>query len=438
MTLEELRARRAQAVAEMRALIAAAEKDDGRDLTDEEVATYDGLKAEVDKLDGKIDRLEDLEGREATLDAVARPAAARQQRLARPGGDPAAREFETLGEFMYAVRFRPGDQRLSNLYQEFEQDGAAAEQSMGVGSEGGFAVPTQFRPALLEVSPQDSIIRPRATVIPAGSPPDSAVTMPALDQTGDTPGNVYGGVEVSWIGEGAAKPETDATLREITLAPHEVAGHIKVTDKLLRNWQAAGPLLERLLRGAVRSAEDDVFYKGNGIAKPLGVINSGAAYVVNRAGANLISRADINAMTARILMRGGMPAWIASQSVMPQLQNLRNDIGSPPTGDGALVWNPDARDNAGNQVLGGRPILWHNRAPQLGTKGDLALVDLSYYLIKDGSGPFVAASEHVHFTSNKTVIKIFYNVDGQPWLTAPFKEENGYEVSPFVVLDVPA
>ena len=50
----------------------------------------------------------------------------------------------------------------------------------------------------------------------------------------------------------------------------------------------------------------------------------------------------------------------------------------------------------------------------------------------------MAASEHVKFLQNKTVIKIFWNVDGAPWLKAPFKEENGYEVSPFVALDVPA
>ncbi len=68
----------------------------------------------------------------------------------------------------------------------------------------------------------------------------------------------------------------------------------------------------------------------------------------------------------------------------------------------------------------------------------MLLADWSHYLIKDGSGPFVAASEHVKFTSNKTVIKIFWNVDGAPWLTAPIAEENGYEVSPFVGLDVPA
>jgi hypothetical protein len=36
------------------------------------------------------------------------------------------------------------------------------------------------------------------------------------------------------------------------------------------------------------------------------------------------------------------------------------------------------------------------------------------------------------------MIKIFWNVDGAPWLTAPITLENGYTASPFVALDIPA
>ncbi len=428
--LQKLREERATKVAAMRGILDAAEKD-GRELSAEEEQKYDGLQGEVDALGKKIDRLAKQEGLEADASRV-EPAASRSV-IPRAGGPEAKREFDSFGEFMYAVRFNPNDQRLAY----FEKPEARGEQRMDDGSSGGFMVPHQLSGALLEVGPQDAIVRPRATVIPAGSPPDAGITMPALDQTGSTPANVFGGVTVDWIGEGAEKPATGAALREIKLTPQEVAGHVTVTDKLLRNWQAAGPFLERLLRGAVLQAEDYAFLLGNGVGKPLGLINSGATKTVNRIVANQIHREDINAMTSRVLMRGGNRVWMASQSVIPQLQNLRNEIGSPPVGDGALVWNPDLRDPAGNQMLGGYPILWNNRLPALGTKGDLVLADLSYYLIKDGSGPFVAASEHVNFTSNKTVIKIFWNVDGQPWLTAPFKEENGYEVSPFVVLNVP-
>jgi HK97 family phage major capsid protein len=68
---------------------------------------------------------------------------------------------------------------------------------------------------------------------------------------------------------------------------------------------------------------------------------------------------------------------------------------------------------------------------------DLSLVNLSYYLIKDGSGPAVASSEHILFLSNKTVFKIVWNVDGHPWLTEPLALEGSTAntVSPFVVLE---
>ena len=66
------------------------------------------------------------------------------------------------------------------------------------------------------------------------------------------------------------------------------------------------------------------------------------------------------------------------------------------------------------------------------------LIDFSHYLIKDGSGIFVSASEHALFTQNKTIIKAFWNVDGQPWLNGPIKGEDGEQYSPFVALDVPS
>lgn len=431
--LKALREKRTKLVAEMRGIIETAETED-RDLTAEETTDYDAKKAELDQLDVRIERAQALETAQAAETAII-PAAGRGNGPQPPlRGTEARKEFENFGEFLAAVRFNPNDQRLTFV----EGVGAAedgeeirAELRMDNDTQGGFMVPPQLRTTIMKVEPQDALVRPRAFVIPAGSPPDSAVTVPALDQTGDgTDGSMFGGVEVQWIGEGEEKPETDATLRQITLSPHEVAGFTTVTDKLLRNWQAASAFVEQLLRGAVSAAEDYAFLRGNGIAKPLGVINSGAMKYINRAVANQVAYADLVGMVARFLMRGGSPVWSMAQSVLPQLTLMTDP-------EGHYIWKPDARDGFAGTLLG-YPVRWNNRAPALGTKGDVTLNDFSHYLIKDGSGPFVAASEHVKFTSNKTVIKIFFNVDGAPWLTAPIKEENGYEVSPFVGLDVPA
>lgn len=423
--------RRATLVGELTALIEAAEKDD-RDLTAEEQASFDQKKKDKTDLDKRIARLEENSTDRAHL-AQARPAVGSRGGIQRPGGPEASREFENLGQFMHAVRFSPNDQRLNFVEGAGSngQDELSAEMRMDNQTAGGFMVPPQLRQIIMSVPAQEALVRPRAQVIDAGDPPDAGVSMPALDQTGTNPSNMFGGIQVSWIAEGEEKPETDAKLREISLVPKEVAGFVTVTDKLLRNWRASSAFIENLLRGGVNAAEDYAFVRGDGVARPLGVINAGATKWINRATSNLVTYPDLVAMVARLLMRGGTsPVWSMPQSVLPQLALMVDP-------EGHYIWQANAKDGFAGQLLG-YPVRWNNRQPSLGSKGDVLLVDWNYYLIKDGSGPFVAASEHVKFTSNKTVIKIFWNVDGAPWLTAPIKEENGYDVSPFVGLDVPA
>lgn len=429
--LAGLRAKRVDLVGQMKAMIDAAEAED-RDMTAEEQATFDKLKADKDSLDKRIERASDIAASAAALDAVI-PAASRGAGIPRAGGPEASKEFENVSEFLYAVRFRPSDQRLNfveGVGAAAEADGLQAELRMDNDTSGGFMIPTQLRSTIMSVKPQEALVRPRANVIAAGNPPDAAITIPVLDQNGAAPGNVFGGMTFAWIEEGGDKPETDADLTGVTLTPHEIAGHVTLTDKMLRNWQASGAFVESLMRAGVSAAEDYAFLRGNGITQPLGAINAPATKYVNRAVSNQISYLDLLKMVSVLLMRGGDPVWSMPQGALVQIGQLVDP-------EGHYIWKANAREGFAGDLLG-YPVRWNNRAPLLGTKGDVLLADWSQYLIKDGSGPFVAASEHVKFLQNKTVIKIFWNVDGAPWLKLPIKEENGYEVSPFVGLDVPA
>jgi HK97 family phage major capsid protein len=182
------------------------------------------------------------------------------------------------------------------------------------------------------------------------------------------------------------------------------------------------------MRLAVIGTEETAFYNGNGVARPLGVLSSAASVDRNRATANQISYADIVAMYAKLKM-GGSPVWIASQTCIPQLCTIAD-------ASSHNLWVQSAAPGIPPTLLG-IPVLFHDRSVALGTRGDLILADLSYYVIKNGSGPFVMASEHVYFTSNRTVIKIFWNVDGKPWLDEPLPLEGSTTntVSPFVVLN---
>mgnify|MGYP000898982064 CR=1 FL=1 len=186
-------------------------------------------------------------------------------------------------------------------------------------------------------------------------------------------------------------------------------------------------MVQSLLRKAIIAAEEDTFLSGNGAGQPLGIINHPAAITIARTVANQIAYTDIVNMFARAKF-GGRLVWIGSQTCLPQLMTMV-DVGNN------LVWQPNAREGAPGTLLG-IPFLLNDQSPVLGTEGDLILVDLDYYLIKDGSGISISMSEHPLFTQNRTIIKAFWNVDGQPWLTTPLLARDGVStVSPFVVLD---
>lgn len=423
--LAELRAELVEIHDKMTAMLALVDEEK-RDINDEEVAAYDalekdyeGVEEEVRKEEVDMDRREKAAARKAELDKPVRELNIRNV----PGKADNDEEFESFGEFIHSIRFKRDDPRLAAQYD-------TREQSMGVGEEGGFMVPNQFRDQILSLDVQDAIVRPRATIIPAGSPPDASITMPALNQSAAE--NMYGGVEFEWIGEGQAKPETDIKLKDVTWTPHEVAGHVVITDKLLRNWSAAGPFISEQFRKAKVALEDTTFLtSGTGVAQPLSVLNSPAAITIPRGTANLIVYQDlVNIEQAAREIGFSAYTYIGSPTIKSQLNTIVD-----PGSAGTLIWRRDAVSGAPSDLMG-RDFNFNERSPGLGTAGDLMLVDMSMYIIKDGSGPFIASSEHVHFTKNKTVMKMFWNTDGHPWIEAPIPLEGDATslVSPFVIL----
>ena len=417
-------------------IVALCETED-RAWTDEEEVSYNSLKSEYVKISNQIAALQGFPDEdEAEAEKPAEPARSEQARNSSVAvkamtrnfipGDRKVKEFNSLGDFVHAAMYNPDDSRLE--YQESQSN----DLKMGVGAKGGFTIPTQFLAEIKSIAPSASIVRPRATVIPAGTPADAEISMPALDQepTGANANQVYGGVIVEKVEEGGLKPETTLNFREIKLKPYEVAARIPLTDKLLRNSSAAASFVAGQLSRAVLGWEDYQFLQGNGVAGPLGAINSGATLVIPRTTSNLVTFADIRALEEKL--HGDSGVFIASRSVKAQLLAM--------TGDGGGATNVIAYDKTTNSLsLYGRPVIFSDRTPGLGTQGDLGLYNFAEYLIKDGSGPIIETGFATgQWERNKRSVKITWNVDGQPWLTKPYRDESDFEVSPFVILGDPA
>ena len=403
--------------------LAAAEK---RDLLEAEIKGFDSAQLEIDNALVEIERLEKLLMSNEKAKEPAKvhdiPAVFGTQKEKKDDGG-----FKSVGEFIHSVRFGDDSGRLDELKKDLATD------------DFGFMMPPELYGRILELSTDGAIVRPRAMVLPAGTPPDGSITIPSVDQSN---GNMFGGVEVAWIDEGEFKPETTFALKSITVTPYELAASIRVTDKALRNFTALSPLLTRNLGGAMNNEQERTFFLGHGDEslsagqkkQPLGFLNSPALVKVGRKTAGTVTYADIVNLEAQMLPSSITSAvWILDRTLFPVIRLLKDDSGSYIFGPGDVsLSRPD--------TLNGRVITWTDKTASGGvapTMGDIGLYDLGYYIIKDGFGPVIQASQHPFFQNNVTVIKAFTNVGGMPWLTAPITLENGLVVSPFVALDAP-
>jgi len=413
--LERMLEQHAKLVRTNRELLDSATDDQGntRALSQDERDEFEGNMATIKELSQDITNLRALEEEEARMEA----GEGRQVTVPPAGQVGETREeeipFENLGEFVRTLRWGP-------------ETPEEREFQMTTGASGGILVPTQLGTDILMVDPEEAIVRPRAFVIPAGDPPDAKITFPALKQGS---AGVLGGATLEWIAEGGDKPETDAELEEISLSPEELAGHVVVTDRLLRNTEAATPFITKLLRGASTNGEEYAFIRGDGVGKPKGTLGANCKLNVARNTATDVKFADIAGMLALLFPESwGKALWLANVTTLPKLVRLADDAGN------SIFIAGDATKGI-PATLFGIPIKFTGKTPPLGTEGDLMLVDFSYYIVKDGSGPYISASEHVYFKKNKTVVKIYRNVDGDWWVKEPLLLEDGStEVSPVVVL----
>ena len=397
--INKMKRERQEKIEQVRSILDSAEKREEKRTSPEEESKISDLMSEIDRRSSDIEREEKLQALEL--------------RDASFKDEPDDFDTRSFGEFVQEVRFNSNSSALNQR-----------SLTMSDGPSAGFLVPEQHNNTIREVTPQQAIIRPRAMVIPAGSPPDSAINLISLDQSGAL--GVYSGVVVRWLAENAQRQDAgDPSFRNIKLEPQEVSGYINVSDKLLRNSAAVGPYVQKLLRGAIIGSEDFVCYRGDGVGKPMGIIGHPSAITIDRAAGNAVVYADIVNMMARNM--GDNPVFIASRTVLPQLMTMTDPGGN-------LIWQRSAREGEPSTLLG-YPLLINKRSPVLGSEGDLSLVDLDYYAIKDGSSLAIAIDPYTQKINGLTRIYAIWNVDGQPMMTTPILEEDGVTTSsPFVVL----
>jgi len=342
-------------------------------------------------------------------------------------GDPK----KTFGSYLLAIRNR--DQKTLEAFGshavEWEQKAALTGQT---GTQGGFTVPAEFLPNLLMIASENSVVEPRATVLPMSS---RSLVVPALDvTTAPTAGETafFGGLQANWTEEAATLSEEEPTFKQIELIAHELSGYTLASNSLLQD-QAVGleSLLMQLFGRAIGWHKDRAFLRGDGVGKPLGILNSGALISVTRSGASAFAIADAAGMLARLL-----PGWSRKNTVWavhPTILAKLFALSESGTGSDLVLFNTGT--DAPTMSLFGIPIVVSEKLPALNTLGDVLLLDLRHYLIGDRQDVEIAFSEHYKFVNNQGAWRFVARCDGQPWLRSTVTlSDASSTLSPFVGL----
>lgn len=342
------------------------------------------------------------------------------------GGDY-ARMFQAM-----SPQAQKGEMRLPEGVMEDMTKLKRLQNSFGttVPADGGFLVPESVRSDLMQVSVAEALIRPMATVIPMDT---ARVGVPYVDVTTEA-GPTFGGLSFYWTEEGAALTETQTKFGATVLDASKLTGYVEAPSELVADASAFGAFLDQALPKGIAGAEDYAFLNGNGVGKPLGILNNPAtvtATAVSGQGANTIVWENILAMYSRMLPSSlSRAVWIADIAAFPQLATMALSVGT----GGVPVWLPDGRDTPRLTLLG-RPIYFTGSTAALGTTGDLVFADLSYYLVGDRQTWQMSASEHYKFGNDKIAYRIIERVDGRPWIQSAITPANsGPTLSPFVQL----
>jgi HK97 family phage major capsid protein len=344
----------------------------------------------------------------------------------------AAKPWLSFGEQLVAVA------RAANNPRFMDERLAAQKAILGHNeqqpSEGGFLVQSDYAANIMTIMHEsgDLISRVRRIPISANS---NGFKMNAIDETNRSSGR-WGGVQGYWVSEGGSITSSNMKFRQTTMELNKVAAALYATEELLQDGVALEALANQAIPEELTWLTSDAIFGGDGAGKPSGFLNANATVSVpketGQAAATLMFE-NIIKMWARMWAPSRRNAvWLINQDVETQLMSMEFPIG---TGGVPVFLPPGGLSGSPYGTLLGRPIIPTEYNPTLGTKGDIALVDLSQYLLIEKGGIQSASSMHVQFLTDQMVYKFTYRVDGQPSWYAPLTPAKGSNtLSPFVVL----
>ena len=319
------------------------------------VEQYNRMAQEVKDLGAEIERLEQQAQVDAQLAApTSRPVSGKPMIVTEERAATKTGTKEYTEAFWNMIRNRGNYGEVHNAL------------SVGEDSEGGFTVPDEFERKLVEALEGNNIFRGMATVIRTSS---GTRKIPIAEDTG----------EASWIDEGEEIPESDTTFGQTMLSAYKLGTMIKISNELLNDsaFDLASYIARRF---GVRmgNAEERAFITGDGVGKPLGLLDdAGAKIGVTAAKTTAISFDEVFQLYYALKAPYRKKAeFLCNEALVLQLMTIKDNNGN-------YIWKPGL-DIGKPDTLLNRPLKTSAFMPEVAAGNKvMAFGDYSYYWIAD-------------------------------------------------------
>jgi len=342
----KLKNQRAELISKCREQITLADSED-RNMTSEEVNIYENIETEIAELESNIERHENLERQEATLDKI-------DERIDTPLGttfentsQPPASSGVNSKEYREAFKtyMRGGKAALN------DRELRAMEE--GTDSEGGYAVSGAMALAIQDIARQVSFVWDKSHIEEV----DTSIKIPFVTTA----------VAAEVVAEEGSGSETDPALGGLTLTGYVFRCLVKASWELQNSLKDLGGFVSGQIGQAFGQAHDKFSLTGSGSAQPRGIINT--AGLTSTAGATTTTITADNLIECRYNLNSGFDqgnniCWAMAPATLKAVRSLTDD-------NGQFLWTAGL-SAAPDQMLG-FPVFTNTNMPALAT-GNISVV----------------------------------------------------------------
>ena len=385
MTIIELREKRAKTWSAMETFLDSHRNEKGV-LNMEDDVTYSKMERDLDDLTNEIKRLERKDMIESELNKpVSNPITAKPMTSDKEDEKTGRASNAYKKSFWNVMRNKHSNTQILNALQE------------GTDSEGGFLVPDEFEHTLIQSLEEENIFRKLAHVITTST---GDRKIPVVASKGSA----------SWVDEEGTINDSDDAFTQVSIGAYKLGTLIKVSNELLNdsvfNLEA---YISKEFGRRIGTKEEDAFFNGNGVGKPVGIFNAtgGAQTGITTASATEIKADEIIDLFYSLKASYRKKAvWIVNDSTIKAIRKLKD-------ANGNYLWQPALTSGTPDTLLG-RPVYTSSYVPTIAAGAKtIAFGDFSYYWIADRQGRNFKKLSELYAATDQTGFVATQRVDGK-------------------------